>query len=62
MACLTDKAAIMGSGPGEVWLGPDEMKVAYEHFFEVRLEGSSNVFKTSLVIGLIKLLRFSRTV
>src|SRR4029077_9983846 len=33
-ACLTDNAAIMGSGPGEIWSGPDEIKVAYEHFFE----------------------------
>ena len=34
MACLTEKAAIMGTGPGEFWSGPDEIKVAYEHFFE----------------------------
>jgi hypothetical protein len=34
IACFTEKAAIMGSGPGEVWSGPDEIKVAYEHFFE----------------------------
>ena len=34
MACFTEKAAIMGSGPGEIWSGPDEIKVAYEHFFE----------------------------
>ncbi len=34
MACLTEKAAIMGTGPGEIWPGPDEIKVAYEHFFE----------------------------
>jgi len=34
MACLTDNAAIMGSGPGEIWSGPDEIKGAYEHFFE----------------------------
>ncbi len=34
MACLTNKAAIMGSGPGEIWSGPAEIKVAYEHFFE----------------------------
>jgi ketosteroid isomerase-like protein len=34
MACLTEKAAIMGTGPGEIWSGPDEIKVAYEHFFE----------------------------
>ena len=34
MACFTEKAAIMGTGPGEIWSGPDEIKVAYEHFFE----------------------------
>jgi len=34
MACLAEKAAIMGSGPGEIWSGPDEIKSAYEHFFE----------------------------
>jgi uncharacterized protein (TIGR02246 family) len=33
MACFTEKAAIMGTGPGEIWSGPDEIKVAYEHFF-----------------------------
>jgi hypothetical protein len=34
MACLTEKAAIMGTGPGEIWSGPDEIKVALQHFFE----------------------------
>ena len=34
LACFTEKAAIMGSGPGEIWSGPDEIKVAYEHFFQ----------------------------
>jgi len=34
MACLTEKTAIMGTGPGEIWSGPDEIKVAYEHFFQ----------------------------
>jgi ketosteroid isomerase-like protein len=34
MALLTEKAAIMGTGPGEVWVGPEEIKAAYEHFFE----------------------------
>lgn len=33
MATLTEKAAIMGTGPGEIWSGPEEIKVAYEHFF-----------------------------
>jgi uncharacterized protein (TIGR02246 family) len=34
LACFAPKAAIMGTGPGEVWSGSDEIKVAYEHFFE----------------------------
>src|SRR6201987_2431920 len=34
LACYTEKAAIMGSGPGEIWSGPDEIKAAYQHFFE----------------------------
>lgn len=35
LACFTEKAAIMGSGPGEIWSGQDEMKAAYQHFFEI---------------------------
>jgi hypothetical protein len=31
LACFTGKAAVMGSGPGEIWSGPDEIKVAYQH-------------------------------
>lgn len=34
MACFAAKAAIMGTGPGEVWSGPDEIKTAYQHFFD----------------------------
>jgi uncharacterized protein (TIGR02246 family) len=34
LACFTEKAAVMGSGPGEIWSGPGEIKVAYQHFFE----------------------------
>jgi uncharacterized protein (TIGR02246 family) len=34
LACFTKTAAIMGSGPGEIWSGSDEIKVAYEHFFQ----------------------------
>ena len=26
MACLTEKAAIMGTGPGEIWVGPEEIR------------------------------------
>jgi uncharacterized protein (TIGR02246 family) len=34
MATMSDKAAIMGSGPGEIWSGPDEIKAAHQKLFE----------------------------
>jgi ketosteroid isomerase-like protein len=34
MATLSDKAAIMGSGPGEIWSGADEVKAAHQKLFE----------------------------
>jgi uncharacterized protein (TIGR02246 family) len=42
MKCLTDNAAIMGTGPGEFWVGPEEIKVAYEHFFEAFDKGAQD--------------------
>jgi len=33
LAVLAPKAVIMGSGPGEIWSGPEEIKVAYTNFF-----------------------------
>ncbi|NQX01248.1 SgcJ/EcaC family oxidoreductase [bacterium] len=33
LAVMAPKAVIMGSGPGEVWSGPEEFKEAYGHFF-----------------------------
>lgn len=33
LAVMASKAVIMGSGPGEVWSGPAEIKDAYTHFF-----------------------------
>jgi ketosteroid isomerase-like protein len=50
MACFTEKAAIMGTGPGEIWVGPDEIKVAYEHFFEGFDKGEQN-FEYQFKIG-----------
>lgn len=50
MKCLTEKAAIMGTGPGEVWMGPEEIKVAYEHFFEGFDKGQQN-FQYQFNIG-----------
>src|SRR4051794_26206900 len=34
MATMAEKAAVMGTGPGEIWAGPEEIKPAYEHFFQ----------------------------
>jgi uncharacterized protein (TIGR02246 family) len=50
MACFAEKAATMGTGPGEIWVGPDEIKVAYEHFFEGFDKGEQN-FEYQFKIG-----------
>jgi uncharacterized protein (TIGR02246 family) len=50
MKCLTDDAAIMGTGPGEFWVGPEEIKIAYEHFFETFDKGAQ-VFEYQFRIG-----------
>ena len=50
MACLTERAAIMGTGPGEIWVGPEDIKVAYEHFFEGFDKGEQN-FEYQFKIG-----------
>jgi ketosteroid isomerase-like protein len=34
MACMSEKASIMGCGPGEIWSGPDEIKAAHQQLFE----------------------------
>jgi uncharacterized protein (TIGR02246 family) len=34
MATMSDKAAVMGCGPGEVWSGTDEIKAAHQKLFE----------------------------
>ena len=34
MATMSEKAAIMGSGPGEIWSGADEIKAAHQKLFE----------------------------
>lgn len=34
LACLTENPVVMGTGPGEMWSGPEEIKIAYQHFFE----------------------------
>ena len=42
MATLAEKAAVMGTGPGEMWRGKEEIKNAYKHFFEVFDKGEQN--------------------
>jgi ketosteroid isomerase-like protein len=43
MVCLSEKAAIMGDGPGEIWSGPDEIRAAHLHFFEGFEIGKLNI-------------------
>jgi uncharacterized protein (TIGR02246 family) len=42
MATLAENAAIMGTGPGEMWKGKEELTVAYEHFFMVFDKGEQD--------------------
>jgi uncharacterized protein (TIGR02246 family) len=54
MATLSDKAAIMGSGPGEIWSGADEIKAAHQKFFEgfdARQQGFDYEFNIGQVTG-----------
>lgn len=34
LATMSEKTAVMGTGPGEIWSGPEEIKGAYGHFFQ----------------------------
>ena len=52
MATLAADAAIMGTGPGEMYTGSDQIKEAYEHFFMVFDKGAQNFEYTSRVGGL----------
>jgi uncharacterized protein (TIGR02246 family) len=36
------KSAVMGTGPGEIWSGAEELKDAYTHFFETFDKGSQD--------------------
>jgi ketosteroid isomerase-like protein len=50
MATMSEKATIMGCGPGEIWSGPDEIKAAHEHLFEAFDIGEQN-FEYEFSIG-----------
>ena len=54
MATLSEKAAIMGSGPGEIWSGADEIKAAHQHLFEgfdAKQQGFDYEFNIGQVTG-----------
>ena len=42
LATLSDNAAVMGTGPGEMWVGKEELTIAYEHFFQVFDKGEQS--------------------
>jgi uncharacterized protein (TIGR02246 family) len=50
LACFNEKAAIMGTGPGEIWSGPEEIKAAYQRFFETFDKGDQK-FEYQFKIG-----------
>ena len=50
MATMSEKATMMGCGPGEIWSGPDELKAAHEHLFETFDIGQQN-FEYEFSIG-----------
>lgn len=50
MATMSEKAAIMGSGPGEIWSGPDEIKAAHQQLFQGFDYGEQN-FEYEFDIG-----------
>jgi ketosteroid isomerase-like protein len=50
MATMSQKATIMGCGPGEIWSGPEEIKAAHEHLFEGFDFGEQN-FEYEFSIG-----------
>ena len=50
LATLDDHAAVMGTGPGEMWQGKDELKVAYQHFFMTHDKGDQD-YKPSFRVG-----------
>ena len=54
MATMSDKAAIMGSGPGEIWSGADEIKAAHQNLFEgfdAKQQGFDYEFNIGQVTG-----------
>src|SRR5262245_40403524 len=53
MATLSDKAAIMGTGPGEIWSGADEIKAAQQKLFE-GFDAGQQSFDYEFNIGHIK--------
>ena len=50
LATFDDNGAVMGTGPGEMWQGKAELKVAYEHFFMVFDKGKQD-FKYKFRVG-----------
>lgn len=50
IALLAEKAVIMGTGPGEIWSGPEAIKSAYQHFFE-NFEYGSLTFSYEFSLG-----------
>jgi uncharacterized protein (TIGR02246 family) len=53
LASFSAKAAIMGTGPGEIWSGPDEIRAAHQRFFDGFDYGAQS-FQYEFSIGQVK--------
>ena len=51
MATMSEKAAIMGTCPGEIWSGADEIKAAHKHLVEGFDAGKQRVQHWPSLIG-----------
>ena len=53
LASFSPKAAIMGTGPGEIWSGTDEIRAAHQRFFDGFDYGDQS-FEYEFSIGEVK--------
>jgi len=45
------QTVVMGTGPGEMWVGPEEIRDAYTHFFEDYEKGGQNFQYSTVTAG-----------
>ena len=54
LACFTPKATLMGTAPGELWVGQEELSTAYKHMFadfDAGQQQFENLWREARVVG-----------